>query len=65
MLSALDLARQIEAGALTPRAVVDMCAAAIAARESEIGAFTVLDIEGRVLRRLDSGDADRRFQQPT
>jgi Asp-tRNA(Asn)/Glu-tRNA(Gln) amidotransferase A subunit family amidase len=46
MLSALDLARRIEAGALTPRAVVEMCAEAIAARESEIGAFTALDIEG-------------------
>ena len=46
MLSALDLARRIEAGELTPRAVVEMCAEAIAARESEIGAFTALDIEG-------------------
>jgi Asp-tRNA(Asn)/Glu-tRNA(Gln) amidotransferase A subunit family amidase len=46
MLSALDLARRIEAGALTPRAVVEMCAEAIAAREGEIGAFTALDIEG-------------------
>ena len=45
MLSALDLARRIEAGALTPRAVVEMCAEAIAAREREIGAFTALDIE--------------------
>jgi Asp-tRNA(Asn)/Glu-tRNA(Gln) amidotransferase A subunit family amidase len=45
MLSALDLARRIEAGDLTPRMVVDRCAEAIAARESEIGAFTVLDIE--------------------
>ena len=45
MLSALDLARQIEAGALKPHAVVEMCTQAIAARESEIGAFTVLDIE--------------------
>ena len=46
MLSALDLARRIEAGQLTPRAAVEMCAEAIAARESEIGAFTALDIEG-------------------
>jgi Asp-tRNA(Asn)/Glu-tRNA(Gln) amidotransferase A subunit family amidase len=45
MLSALALARRIEAGALTPRAVVEMCAEAIAAREGEIGAFTALDIE--------------------
>ncbi len=45
MLSALDLARRIEAGELTPRAVVDLCAQAIAAREAEIGAFAVLDLE--------------------
>ena len=44
MLSALDLARRIEAGELRPSAVVDLCAAAIAARESEIGAFAALDI---------------------
>jgi Asp-tRNA(Asn)/Glu-tRNA(Gln) amidotransferase A subunit family amidase len=46
MLSALALARRIEAGELTPRAVVDMCVQAIAARESEIGAFTALDVDG-------------------
>lgn len=45
MLSAFDLARRIEAGQLTPRAVVEMCAEAVAAREGEIGAFTALDIE--------------------
>jgi Asp-tRNA(Asn)/Glu-tRNA(Gln) amidotransferase A subunit family amidase len=44
MLSALDLARRIEAGELTPRAVVDLCAEAIAARDKEIGAFVVLDL---------------------
>ena len=45
MLSALDLARRIEAGELTPRAVVDLCAEAIAARESEVGAFVALDLD--------------------
>jgi Asp-tRNA(Asn)/Glu-tRNA(Gln) amidotransferase A subunit family amidase len=45
MLSALDLARAIEAGAMTPRAVIDLCAQAIARREAEIGAFAALDIE--------------------
>jgi Asp-tRNA(Asn)/Glu-tRNA(Gln) amidotransferase A subunit family amidase len=45
MLSACDLARRIEAGTLTPRAVVEMCAEAIAAHEREIGAFTALDID--------------------
>ena len=57
MLSALDLARRIEAGELTPRAVVEMCAEAIAARESEIGAFTALDIEG-ARRTADSARVD-------
>jgi Asp-tRNA(Asn)/Glu-tRNA(Gln) amidotransferase A subunit family amidase len=55
MLSALVLARRIEAGELTPRAVVEMCAEAIAARESEIGAFTALDIEAA--RRAADGFA--------
>jgi len=45
MLSALDLARRIETGELTPRRVIDLCADAIAARESEVGAFVALDIE--------------------
>jgi Asp-tRNA(Asn)/Glu-tRNA(Gln) amidotransferase A subunit family amidase len=44
MLSALDLARRIDAGELTPEGVVDLCAAAINAREAEIGAFASLDI---------------------
>jgi Asp-tRNA(Asn)/Glu-tRNA(Gln) amidotransferase A subunit family amidase len=46
MLSALDLARRIEAGKLTAAAVIDQCAAAIDAREAEIGAFVALDLEG-------------------
>src|SRR5580692_5762278 len=45
MLSALDLARRIEAGELTPRSIVDMCAEAIAAREKDVRAFTVLDLD--------------------
>lgn len=45
LLSALALAQQIEAGALTPRAVLERAAAAIAAREREIGAFAALDLE--------------------
>ena len=45
MLSALDLARRIDAGALTPAAVIDLCAEAIAKCEAEIGAFTTLDID--------------------
>ncbi len=45
MLSALELVRQIETGALTPRAVIDRCADAIAKRDAEIGAFVALDIE--------------------
>jgi Asp-tRNA(Asn)/Glu-tRNA(Gln) amidotransferase A subunit family amidase len=45
MLSALDLARRIEEGSLTPAGVVAMCAEAIAAREADLGAFTVVDID--------------------
>ncbi len=45
MLSALDLARRIEDGTLTPSKVVDMCAEAIAAKDAEIGAFASVDIE--------------------
>ena len=46
MLAALDLARRIEAGTLDPAAVVDRCATAIAARESDVGAFAVVDTGG-------------------
>jgi len=45
MLYALDLARRIEAGTLSPRDVIDLCAEAIATREAEIGAFAALGIE--------------------
>ena len=44
-VSALALARAIEAGAMTARAVIDLCAQAIACQEAEIGAFAALDIE--------------------
>jgi Asp-tRNA(Asn)/Glu-tRNA(Gln) amidotransferase A subunit family amidase len=44
MLSALDLAQAVEAGGITPRAVVDRCAEAIAGHEAEIGAFVALDV---------------------
>lgn len=46
MLSALDLAHELEQGKLQPADVIDRCAEAIAAREAEIGAFACLDIEG-------------------
>ncbi len=45
MLSALDLARRIEAGELTPRGAVELCAEAIAGRENEVGAFAALDLD--------------------
>jgi Asp-tRNA(Asn)/Glu-tRNA(Gln) amidotransferase A subunit family amidase len=45
MLSALDLARRIEAGELTPRAAVELCAEAIAAREKDVAAFVALDLD--------------------
>ena len=46
MLSVLDLVTSLEGGKLTPRAVVELCAEAIAAREKDIGAFTALDLAG-------------------
>jgi len=45
MLSALDLVRRVEAGELTPRAVVEICAEAIAAYEPQIGAFAALGLD--------------------
>ncbi len=45
MLSALDLARAVESGSITPREIVDRCARAVASHEAEIGAFVALDVE--------------------
>ncbi len=45
MLSALDLVRRIEAGEIKPRAAVELCAEAIAARERDVGAFVALDLD--------------------
>ncbi|MEZ5787208.1 MAG: amidase [Xanthobacteraceae bacterium] len=53
-LHALDLARRIDAGELTPAAVVDICAAAIAEYEPTIGAFVELDVERARLRARES-----------
>ena len=61
MLSALDLARRIEDGTLTPAKVVDLCAEAIAAQEGEIGAWVTYDIEGA--RR--QAEAQARVHGPT
>jgi Asp-tRNA(Asn)/Glu-tRNA(Gln) amidotransferase A subunit family amidase len=44
-ISALDLARRIEVGELTSRAVIDLCAEAIAAREQDVRAFVTLDLD--------------------
>lgn len=57
MLSALDLAQKVEAGTIKPIDIVEQCAAAIAAREDEVGAFTYLDLEGA--RKLAREDAAR------
>jgi Asp-tRNA(Asn)/Glu-tRNA(Gln) amidotransferase A subunit family amidase len=59
MLSALDLARRIEAGDLTPAAVVDICAQAIDEREPEIGAFVSLDVAGAKRQAQAAGLAER------
>ena len=60
MLAALDLARRIEAGELTPRAVVELCAEAIAADEAKIGAFVSLDLEAAARAAEDPRLAARR-----
>jgi Asp-tRNA(Asn)/Glu-tRNA(Gln) amidotransferase A subunit family amidase len=54
MLSALDLARRIEAGELTPRALFDRCVETIAARDKDSGAFVAyLDVWERVVTPVD------------
>jgi Asp-tRNA(Asn)/Glu-tRNA(Gln) amidotransferase A subunit family amidase len=53
MLSALDLVRRIEAGALSPRGAIDLCAEAIEAREKDIGAFVALDLDAAKKRAED------------
>ena len=57
MLSALDLARSIEAGAMTAGAVIDLCAETIARHEAEIGAFVALDVAAA--RRAATADGLR------
>ncbi|WP_372425684.1 amidase [Salinarimonas chemoclinalis] len=47
MLSALALLRRIDAGDLSPQGVLDLCRAAIAAHEPEIGALVHLDDAAR------------------
>ena len=55
MLSALALARRVEAGEITPAQVLDMCAEAIAKREAEVGAFVTLDLDGARKAALAEG----------
>ena len=45
MLSALDLARRIEAGEIDAATAIALCGEAIAAREGEIGAFVAYDLQ--------------------
>jgi Asp-tRNA(Asn)/Glu-tRNA(Gln) amidotransferase A subunit family amidase len=54
MLSALDLVRRLEAGALSPRGAVELCAQAIDAREKDIGAFVALDLDAAEKRADDA-----------
>ncbi len=46
MLSALDFARRLESGELTPALAVELCANSIAKTEGDIGAFVTLDVDG-------------------
>src|ERR1700732_2600120 len=55
MLSALDVARRIEAGELTPAAVIERCAEAIASHEHAVGAFVNLDLDAARKRAALAG----------
>lgn len=57
MLPARDLALDIHAGRLDPRDLLDRCAETIAAREPEIGAFVVLDLDGARAQAAADGAA--------
>jgi Asp-tRNA(Asn)/Glu-tRNA(Gln) amidotransferase A subunit family amidase len=59
MLQALDLARRIEAGELSPADVVDLCAKAIEAREADVCAFAALDVARAKAKARDAGRAAR------
>jgi Asp-tRNA(Asn)/Glu-tRNA(Gln) amidotransferase A subunit family amidase len=45
MLSALDLARRIAAGELSPIDVIELCGKAVAVGDAEVGAFAAVDLE--------------------
>src|SRR3954451_17324058 len=62
LLSALDLARRVEAGEFSPEGMIDLCATAIQARENDVGAFTHLDIEGA--RAHARGNAEKLRASP-
>jgi Asp-tRNA(Asn)/Glu-tRNA(Gln) amidotransferase A subunit family amidase len=62
MLHALDLARQIEDGELTPAQVVERCAEAVATHEAQVGAFAVIDLEAA--RRQAQASAKRLAAAP-
>ncbi len=62
MLSALALARDIDAGKLKPAQVIDLCVKAIAAREADVQAFVSLDLDGA--RRCAERSAAALVRQP-
>lgn len=55
MLSALDLARRLESGELSPAQAIELCAEAIVKREADIGAFVTLDLDGARKAALAEG----------
>lgn len=56
LLSALDLARRIESGELTPAKVIEMCARAAAAYGPAVAAFAALDVDrARQTAELNAG----------
>jgi Asp-tRNA(Asn)/Glu-tRNA(Gln) amidotransferase A subunit family amidase len=59
MLSALDMVRRLESSETTPAQALEQCAEAIARRESEIGAFVTLDLDGARKAVLTEGLKDK------
>lgn len=64
MMRARDLAEAVEAGDLTPAALVELCAERIAAEEAEIRAFAHLDLEAARLRAARLAGDDGLFGLP-
>lgn len=59
MISALDMARRLEIGELTPAGAIEQCAEAIAAGEAKVDAFNWLDLDSARAAAAQEGLKDR------